>query len=193
MSRGAYEHLLPAGPLAGCQEGRSWRLRGLEPVWEVVVSQPGTQAKRGPTSLRAPALTAIYRGTSPFPTRQLSSTGHVRASENGSFNVIKHKRGVIQGCGGSLQRFTRSLGGEEAPGPGRGWMWGGVGRVCGVRRRGRGRRGGAAGPAATPRGWGRGSPRSRGRRAAAGPAPAQRGPPLPRGPAALSPPASGAG
>lgn len=74
------------------------------PVPEVL-AQPrvsGAPAKRGPARLRAPAVAAIYRGTSPFPTRQLSPTGHVRGSETGSFNVIKYKRGVIQGGGGSL-------------------------------------------------------------------------------------------
>lgn len=41
-------------------------------------------------------------------------------SENGSFNVIKYRQGVVQGGGGFLSRFTRSLSSEEYPGPGQG-------------------------------------------------------------------------
>lgn len=76
---------------------------GVLPVSEVV-SQPRVRdtGKAGARQAAGSGRHAIYRGTSPFPTRQLSPAGHVRGSENGSFNVIKYKRGVIQGGGGSL-------------------------------------------------------------------------------------------
>lgn len=123
VQRGAYEHLLPAGLVAPPGGGTAGEC-GFFALPEL---SPRPPAKRGAGGLQPPAAAAIYRGTSPFPARQLSPTGHVRGSENGSFSVIKAKRGAGQGGGGFLREGTGRSGAPiELPVWGRGRQhWGG--------------------------------------------------------------------
>lgn len=109
VQRGAYERLLPAGRVALPGEEQP----GAAGFFALPELSPRPPAKQGAGGLQPSAAAAIYRGTSPFPARQLSPTGHVRGSENGSFSVIKAKRGAGRGGGGSLR--------EDSGGSGRRW------------------------------------------------------------------------
>lgn len=67
--------------------GKELEGEGFVHVTDGISLATGTQAKLGVAGLQDPALTAIYRGTSPFSSRQLSPTGHVRGRENSSLNT----------------------------------------------------------------------------------------------------------
>lgn len=87
-------------------EGKELAGAGLLPLSEMV-SQPrardrGRAGARQASASRLRQTPQFIGETSSFPARQLPPTGHVRGSENGSFSVIKYKRGVNRGGGGSL-------------------------------------------------------------------------------------------
>lgn len=87
-------------------EGKELAGAELLPLTEIVF-QPGVRDRgkggaRQASGSRLRPTPQFIGGTSSFPARQLPPTGHVRGSENGSFSVIKYKRGVNRGGGEPL-------------------------------------------------------------------------------------------